>query len=250
MKIPIDQAHLEKISRDNYERPLPKRFYKDVTISEEHGILLDGRAVKTPLKAHLIMSTHALAEAVAEEWRAQTDVINPGVMPLTRYANTVIDRAPVERDNLIDELMDYAGNDLVCYRAASPADLIKLQRQYWDPVLTWVSNDLGAQLKTTEGMMHVAQPPEELAKVRARLEQYDPIAMTVLYNFTTLTGSVLLSLMLVEGAISGAQAWDATHVDEDYQITFWGEDAEAQKRRAGRHIDFAACLRFLQLSRK
>jgi chaperone required for assembly of F1-ATPase len=244
-----DQEKLERLARDNYERPLPKRFYKIVEVTDDLGIALDGRKVKTPLKAPLVMPTRALAEAVAEEWRAQEKVIHPGIMPLTRYANTAIDRATSERANIIAEMVSYANSDLVCYRAEAPSDLVALQAASWDPAIAWAKQKFGHMPMFTTGVVHQAQSPEFLAAVKARIETLNAHDLTGLYNLATLTGSVLISLMLLEGALTDEQGWKATHVDEDFQISTWGEDWEAAKRRAGRLVDYSACLQFLTLSR-
>jgi chaperone required for assembly of F1-ATPase len=244
-----DQEKLERLARDNYERPLPKRFYKIVEVTDDLGIALDGRKVKTPLKAPLVMPTRALAEAVAEEWRAQENVIHPGIMPLTRYANTAIDRATSERANIIAEMVSYANSDLVCYRAESPSDLVALQAAAWDPAIAWAKQKFGHAPHFTTGVVHQAQSPEFLAGVKTHIETLGANDLTGLYNLATLTGSVLISLMLLDGTLTEEQGWKATHVDEDFQISNWGEDWEAAKRRAGRLIDYSACLRFLTLSR-
>jgi chaperone required for assembly of F1-ATPase len=245
-----DEERLQKLSRDQYDRPLPKRFYRTVSVTDDLAIALDGRLVKTPLKAALTVSTRALAEAIAEEWRAQVDVINPGSMPLTRYANTAIDRATSEREQLIDELVAYAGADLVCYRAAAPPELVTLQNEHWDPVIDWAKSSLIADFSTQIGIVHHPQERAALAKLRARIESLSSVELTSYYNLTTLTGSALISLMLVDGALTEEQGWTTSLVDEDYQISQWGLDWEAEKRRAARLLDYSACLQFLRLARE
>lgn len=242
-----DDARMIRLMKDRYERPLPKRFYKAVSIGSANEILLDGRTVKTPMKAPLLLPTRALAEAIAAEWEAQVNVVNPGIMPMTKYANTAIDRAVSERDAVLDDFSNYAGSDLVCYRAEKPTELVNLQARHWDPILADARETLGTDFRTAPGINYVAQDPAALAAARETAAAYDPFRLTVLYNLTTLTGSALLSLMLVEGRTSAQQGWYAAHVDEDYQIAEWGADEEAMARRAARRADYDALMRMISL---
>ncbi len=244
-----NDQRMTRLSKDRYERPLPKRFYKTVSISDANAILLDGRAVKTPMKAPLILPNRAIAEAVAAEWEAQDKVINPGAMPFTKYANTAIDRAVTEREPVLDDFAKYAGSDLVCYRADRPPALVQLQSLHWNPVLDDTRLNLGITFKTTPGIVHIAQDASAIAAVRTAAAALDPLHLTLLYNLTTLTGSALLSLMLVAGRASAEQGWAAAHVDEDYQISQWGADQQAMARRAGRRLDYDALLQMINLLR-
>jgi len=242
-----DGERMTRLSRDRYERPLPKRFYKTVSISDDNTILLDSRVVKTPMKAILRLPTRGLAEAVADEWMAQGSHINPGVMPITRYANTAIDRAVSERQTVLDEIGRYAGNDLVCYRADRPPHLVAMQRLHWDPVLVYARRQLDAEFKATVGVVHVEQSTDAIDKIREATAKLDPYRLTALFNLTTLTGSALISVMLLRGAVTAVAAWDAAHVDEDYQILEWGWDEQAIARRAGRRQDFDGLVSFINL---
>jgi chaperone required for assembly of F1-ATPase len=242
-----DDERMRRLMKDRYERPLPKRFYKTVAIGPDNSVLLDGRAVKTPMKAPLVLPTRAFAEAVAAEWQAQDSVINPGVMPVTKYANTAIDRAVSERQSVLDDFANYAGSDLVCYRAEKPATLVEQQARHWDPVVDDARRAYCAHFKVSPGIMHVAQAAEAIAAVKAAAAALDPYRLTVLYNLTTLTGSALLSLMLVGGRMDAEQGWLAAHVDEDYQIAEWGADDEAMARRAGRRQDYDALMNIINL---
>jgi len=237
----------ERLSQDRVDRPLPKRFYKLVSVGVDRDILLDGRVVKTPMKAKLVLPTQALAEAVADEWRAQVDVINPALMPLTKLANTAIDRVALERPHIAGEVVAFAGNDLVCYRAETPPDLVALHALAWDPVLHWAQLHLNVAFKTTKGVIHVPQAAEALRAVEHHVAGLDAYALTAVHNAMTLTGSALLALMLHARAISGEACWAAAHVDEDYQASQWGEDFEAVARRKHRKMEFDATLRFLEL---
>ncbi len=237
----------ERLSKDRVDRPLPKRFYKAVSVGNDLTILLDGRAVKTPLKQKLILPTRTLAEAIAAEWVAVDKVINPALMPLTKLANTAIDTVTASRAHVVSEIVAYAGNDLVCYRAERPSDLVALQAKAWDPVLLWAKATLGAEFLTTTGVIHIGQPPAALSEMRSHLLILDNFRLTAIHSAMTLTGSALLALMLHAQATSAEQAWATAHVDEDFQIAQWGPDVQAAQRREWRKADFMASSQFMNL---
>jgi len=224
--------------------PLPKRFYKDVSVGEtagEHSILLDGRPVKTPARRSLTLPTRAAAELLAAEWDAQQEVINPVKMPLTRLVNSALDGVAAEIDAVFDDIVNYAGTDLLCYRAASPQSLVDAQAAKWDPVLYWAAEALGARFILAEGVIHQSQPQPAITAFAETLRKYrSPLELAALHTITTLTGSALLALGFAEGQISAEQAWHAAHTDEDWNIEHWGGDAEAEARRAARWTDMEA----------
>ena len=229
---------------------LPKRFYKTVAVTDEAAgtsLQLDGKPVRTPGKAPLALPTRALAEAVAQEWRAQGDRVDPATMPLTRLANSAIDGVTGREGAVIDDIMAHAGSDLICYRAQGPRGLSEAQATHWDPVLAWAREALGAPLFLSQGIVHVAQPDGSLGRIRDKLEDRDPFSLAALHVMTALTGSALLALAVALGRLSPEQAWKAAHVDEDFQISQWGEDEEAKTRRDNRWRDFAAAAKFEQL---
>ncbi len=225
-----------------------RRFYKTVSVSAERGILLDGKPVKTPMKAALVLPTMALARAVAEEWDAQGEKIEPATMPLTRLANTAIDRVMPDRARIVAEMLEFAGSDLVCYRAETPPDLIERQALVWNPVLDWAAAELNADFVVTAGIMHRPQPQAALKAVERHLQGLDPFVLTALYNLMTLTGSLLIAAMMVSGRLEPEAGWRAAHTDEEYQIEQWGEDAEARQCRDFRHREFLASWRFAGLA--
>ena len=223
-----------------------KRFYKDVAVEDADG---QGAALRLDGKSALTLPTRALAEAIAEEWRAQGERIDPLTMPLTRLANSAIDGLVGREQAVIDDMMAHAGSDLVCYRARAPQALVEAQEKHWDPVLAWAKDALGAPLFLAEGMVHVAQPEASLARLKERFAGRDAFSLAALHVMTALTGSALLALAVAEGRLTPQQAWDAAHVDEDWQISQWGEDAEAAERRKNRRRDFDAAVKTLALSR-
>ena len=224
--------------------PLPKRFYKQVSVGEtagQHSILLDGRPVKTPAKRSLILPARAAAELLAAEWDVQQEVINPVKMPLTRLVNSALDGVAAEIDAVFDDIINYAGTDLLCYRAASPQSLVDAQAAKWDPVIYWAADALGARFILAEGVIHREQPERAISAFAETLRKHrTPLELAALHTITTLTGSALLALAFAEERLDAEEAWHAAHADEDWNIDQWGGDAEAEARRAARWLDMKA----------
>jgi chaperone required for assembly of F1-ATPase len=230
---------------------LRKRWYKAVTVASGGAatfrILLDGKPVRTPAKADLAVPARGLAEAIAAEWEAQHTHIDAAAMPVTRLANSAIDGVAVRLAQVRADIVAFAASDLVCYRAEGPEPLVQRQRQHWDPVLAWAREALGARFEVAAGLMPVAQPEGVAAAVAAALADLDAFRLAALHVMTTLTGSALLALAHARGALSAEAAWAAAHVDEDWQISQWGQDAEAAARRARRWAEMQAASRMLAL---
>jgi chaperone required for assembly of F1-ATPase len=229
---------------------LRKRFYSQAHVGEGEGgyaLLLDGKPVKTPARRPLAAPTPALAEKIAGEWNAQADVIDPGRMPLTRLANAVIDAVSDSPSPVADEVAKYLGSDLLCYRADAPPALVELQVQHWDPMLAWARDALGARFILAQGVVHAAQPHEAVAAARAGIPA-DAWRLGAVSSIATLTGSALLALALAHGAIEPDAAWAAAHVDEDWQMSQWGDDQAALDRRAYRRAEFEAAVTVLRLT--
>jgi chaperone required for assembly of F1-ATPase len=229
---------------------LPRRFYKEAQAVEEDGryqLRLDGRPARTPARNPLAVPSRRLAAALEEEWRRQAEWIDPATMPVTRLANSAIDGVAPHMAAVRAEVLGYAGSDLLCYRAGEPAGLAERQARQWDPVLAWAERRLAARFALAEGVMHVAQPAETLDAFDAALARFDEaFRLAALHVATTLTGSALLALALGEGAIAVEEAWAAAHVDEDWNMERWGEDAEALARRARRFEEFRAAALALE----
>ncbi len=231
---------------------LPRRFYKSASVQPAEAgpgfaITLDGRTVRTPRKALLVVPNQSLAQAIADEWEAQGELIDPATMPLTRYANSIIDGIVGREADVRADLLKYAGSDLLCYRAERPATLADLQRGAWDPVLAWARKDLDARLVLTEGVMPVAQPDYALTGISAALDGLDAWQLAGVHTITTLTGSILLALAHTRGKLTADELWNAAHVDEDWQIEQWGEDTEAAERRKYRRGEMNSASRLLGL---
>jgi chaperone required for assembly of F1-ATPase len=231
---------------------LPKRFYKEAGIQERDGafhLILDGRTTRTPGRLPLAVPTRALAEALATEWDRQEQEIDPATMPVTRLINSAIDGVASRRDEVIDDLVSYAGSDLVCYRASDPDRLVEMQNVSWNPVLDWAREAHDARFVLAEGVMYVAQPEAATTAIRAALEGIrSPFALAALHVMTTLTGSVLIVLAHAAGRLDAEAAWAAAHVDEYFQESRWGEDQEAMNRRRIRRADFEAASLVHRLS--
>ena len=230
--------------------PRPKRFYRGVSVdgaAPTLRVLLDGKPIRTPAKRELALPARRLAEAVAGEWEAQGDRIDPGTMPLTRLVNSAIDGVRGCEREVRADICKYAAGDLLCYRAEGPPELVRRQAEAWDPVLAWARAALGAKLVTGQGIVPVGQPQAAGAAIEKALEELEAFALTAHHVMTTLTGSALLALAHARGRLSAEQAWAAAHIDEDWQIEQWGEDAEAKARRDRRWAEMQAASRLLAL---
>lgn len=224
-----------------------KRFYKDVSVRSEpqgHGILLDGRSIKTPAKAVLLLPTRALADAIATEWAMQVETIEPKSMPFTRHANTVIDRIIVQREAVIAEIAKYGSADVICYRASGPADLVAQQLEAWTPLLDWSQQHLGAPLNATASITAVEQPSASLAALTLAVTAHGDWQLAALYDAVTISGSLVIGLALSNGRLSAGEAWYAGHIDELFQVERWGEDSLATAARKDKReaLDVAAQL--------
>lgn len=234
--------------------PLPKRFYTEVSVGEGQGtdagngftILLDGRPVRTPARSLLLAPTRELAEAMVVEWAAQKDVIDPSTMPLTRLVNVALDRVSAEAEAVREDVVRYAGTDMLFYRAEGPQSLVDRQARHWDGVLNWLHEQHGARFYLAEGICHVAQPEESLEKVRS-LVPSSVLELAAVHSITSLTGSALLALAVAQGHMDGQSAWRAAHVDEDWNRDQWGEDELATARRVAREVEMDAAVRALAL---
>jgi chaperone required for assembly of F1-ATPase len=229
-----------------------RRFYKTVSVTGSaapFSVRLDERPLRSPQKRALDLPTRALADAVAAEWEMQGEKVDPQSMPVTRLANTALDRVAPDLDRIIGEIVDFAGSDLTCYRAEKPQGLAERQAKAWQPVLDWARSALGAEFTVTEGVVHIQQPAATLQATRDYLAGKSPWALTAIHNVTTLTSSALIAVMACDGAIPASEAWAAAHIDEDWQIEHWGWDEEARHRRNYRKREFDICLRFCELSR-
>ncbi|QGP79888.1 ATP12 family chaperone protein [Sphingobium sp. CAP-1] len=229
-----------------------KRFYTDVTIVETpdgFAIRLDGRPVRTPARAPLALPTLPLAEAIAAEWRAQGETVDPASMPMTGLANAAIDHVAPGRADFAAGVARYAQSDLLCYRADGPDTLVARQAAAWEPLLDWARGRYDIGFAVTQGIIPVPQPDETLARLAAAVVALDPFTLTGLSTLVTLSGSLVCGLALVEGGQDRDAIWQAAEIDEAWQVEQWGEDAEASARAAKRTADFAMAATFCALSR-
>ena len=228
----------------------PKRFWKAAEVttgSEGFSVALDGRPVRTPAKAALILPTAAMAAAIAAEWDAQQGVLRPETMPMTRMANSAIDKVRVLQAAVVAEVAGFGASDLLCYRAEDPDELVQRQRQGWDPLLDWAATRLQAPLVQTGGIMPVAQPEASLARLTGAVRAFDAFRLTALHDLVSITGSLVLGLAIAEDRLSPDQAWALARIDEDWQAEQWGVDEEAAAQAAHRRQALLDAARFLRL---
>ncbi|MDE2230163.1 MAG: ATPase [Alphaproteobacteria bacterium] len=228
-----------------------KRFFKTATageVTDGYAVLLDGKPVRTPAKAPLVVRTKKLAEAIAAEWQAQGEKINPATLPLTRLAGTAIDLIAERRPQIVSEIAKYAATDLVCYRAEEPSELAVRQHRAWQKHLDWASSRY-APLAVTAGIAPLTQPPVALDAYRRAVAAYDDMTLAALHLATAALGSLVLALALIEGRIDSEEAFAAAELDQSFQIERWGEDAEAMARRAVIRDDITLAAHFAALHR-
>jgi chaperone required for assembly of F1-ATPase len=244
---PLDPV---EAARRSVRRTLRKRFFRAATIGPEVDgvtpVLLDGKPVRTPGRRRLAAPTSALADAIAEEWEAQREQIDPFSMPLTRLANSIIDGVVEARAAVADDVAKYLTSDLVLYRAAEPEALVARQQAAWDPVLAWMHERAGARFVLTQGVVHVAQPAGAIVAARALIPD-DAWRLGAVHAMTTLTGSAVIALAVLLGRLAVDEAWAAAHVDEDWNRAQWGDDPLEAERRAFREAEMRAAGRVLNL---
>lgn len=208
----------------------PKRFWQNATVvadKDRFAVHLDGRPVRTPGKSLLVVPTRALAERIAAEWQAQEEKIDPESMPWTRSANSAIEKVAAARQGVEEHLIEYAGTDLLCYRAEGPVSLISRQVESWDPILEWAEQAFGVRLATTSGVMPVEQPQDAIERLAQTMPPMNDFAITGFYDLVTLSGSFLIGLAVAHGQSDESALWAASRVDENWQFDQWGADEEA-----------------------
>ena len=241
---PVQRARMQM------RQKLPRRFYEDVSVDQDAAgfvVRLDGKSIRTPGKALLLLPTERAAGLIADEFVRQGESIDPATMPVYRLVNTAIDGVANDPQALIEDILRFAASDLVCYRAESPQSLVQRESEAWDPLIDWARNALGARFLLAEGVVHVEQPRETIAVLGVHLAQRrEALRLAALHLMTTLTGSALLALAVECGEMDAEAAWTTAHVDEDFQAEQWGLDAEAAARRANRKRDMMAAARLIE----
>lgn len=227
-----------------------KRFWDDAAAVEEGGgwgIRLDGKPLRTPARDPLVVPTRALAQAIAEEWNAAGETVDPRVMPLTGLANAAIDQVAPDSEGFAAGLARYGESDLACYRAGHPRGLVERQEKSWDELLAWGRRRFDVDFCTTAGVVHVEQPEATVARLAHAVAALDPFQLAALSPLVTIGGSLVAALAVMDGAITPESAWHAVTIDEQWQREQWGKDAEAEARLEARRRDFFAAARFVEL---
>jgi chaperone required for assembly of F1-ATPase len=232
---------------------LPKRFYKVVDVARlETGcaVTLDGRPTVTPgKKLAVVVPALSIAQALAAEWAAQDQVIDPATMPMVRLINSALESGEETVPAFRDEVIKFAGNDLLLYRADAPQELVTEQERVWDDALVKLARAFDVAFQPTIGILHQPQPARSLEKLAAALEGQGLLTLTALVSITGLTGSGLLAIALLNGLLTADEVWMAAHVDEDHQIRLWGEDEEAMERRAQRRVEFDTAVAVVEATK-
>jgi chaperone required for assembly of F1-ATPase len=237
--VPLEPLDPTAAARRAARPLLRKRFYHQAGVADGFAVVLDGRPVRTPARRPLAAPNHALGVALAAEWDGQRDRIDPAAMPLTRLANAIVDGVASAPDGVRNEVTRYLGSDLLFYRAGSPEGLVRLQQRHWDPVLAWARDRLGARFVLSQGVVFVTQPAGAVKAASAAIPA-DPWRLGAVHSLMTLTGSALIALGVLHDRLGIDAAWQAAHVDEDWNMAQWGRDELALARRAERFAEASA----------
>jgi chaperone required for assembly of F1-ATPase len=227
-----------------------KQFWKEVSVERKGdgwAVWLDGRPVKTPARAALVVPNSTLADAIADEWRGIEEKIEPRAMALTGLANAAIDRVATDRQGFAKGLANYAEADLLCHRAESPRALIERQAEHWDRLLAWARRRYDVDFVVTSGLMHVTQPPATVERLSHSVAALDSFRLAGLSPLVTIGGSLIAALAVLEKAVTADEAWNAVSIDDRWQLEQWGADTEAEAVLENRRRDFLAAARFLEL---
>jgi chaperone required for assembly of F1-ATPase len=251
----LDDAHAHRDdgygrAQAHVKRVLPKRFYKEALVqpmAEGFAVGLDGKAPRTPGMKHVVVPNEALASAMAAEWSAQGDYIDPQTMPLVRLVNSGVEAGEDARAALRAEIVKYASNDLMLYRAEGPESLVHRQEQIWDSALVKLARHFDVAFQPTVGIVHQPQPAPTLQRLDATLDSEPLLALTAMNSITSIAGSGLLAIALRHGLLSSEEVWIAAHLDEDHQISLWGEVEEITTRRTKRRAEYDAAVLLLEL---
>ncbi|RLK07835.1 ATP12 family chaperone protein [Ruegeria conchae] len=229
----------------------PKRFWTSgavVEIDNGYTVALDGRRVKTPAKAALVLPTHAMAQAIADEWDAQEKEVDPTTMPFTRSANAAIDNVQHQHGEVADMLADYGDSDLLCYRATHPEALQNRQANDWDPALDWAADALGARLISRVGVVHHPQDTETLQTLRNRVHALNAFQLAAFHDLVSLSGSLILGFAAALDWRAPDEIWHISRLDELWQIEQWGHDDEAHAAAEVKKAAFLHAKRFFDIS--
>ena len=229
-----------------------KRFWNETSVEEKEdgfAVRLDGRAVKTPAKARLVVPTRAMAEAIAAEWDAQGEDVDPTRMPTTRGANAAIDKVRVQHGEVADMLAEYGNSDLLCYRATQPQELVARQAEAWDPLLDWAASDLQARLEPREGLMHADQEAQSLKTLRQRVHDLNEFELAAFHDLVSLSGSLVIGFAAVHKWDQIERLWDISRIDETWQEEQWGIDEEAKAQAEVKREAFLHAERFFFMAR-
>ena len=227
-----------------------KRFWKSAAaVEREDGwsVELDEKPLRTPAKAALVVPTSPLADAIAAEWNAAGEKLDPRDMPLTGLANAAIDRVAPDKQAFAAGLARYAEGDLACYRADGPPALVERQAESWDSLLGWARRRFDVDFRTTSGILHVDQPPATVERLAHAVASLDVFRLAGLSPLVTIGGSLVAALCVLEGAMKPVEAWNSVSIDDRWQLEQWGADPEAEAALENRRRDFFAAARFLEL---
>jgi chaperone required for assembly of F1-ATPase len=230
-----------------------KRFWKVVSIKPIDGldgyqISLDDKILNTPSKNPFVLPTSEMASLVASEWQSINDEIKPQEMPYTRFVNSSIDKIKPQLKDIRKLLLEYGDCDLICYRADSPQALISRQELAWDGAIEWAEKELNVILKVFKGVVYCPQPTKSILELEKHVFELSIFQLCALHELVTISGSLILSLAVIKEFLCERTAWEASQVEEKWQVDHWGSDMDAQKATDEKRNSFYQAVQFFKVS--
>ncbi|WOL01835.1 ATP synthase mitochondrial F1 complex assembly factor 2 [Canna indica] len=209
-----------------------KRFYEEVTTrmaDDGNGwtVMLDYRTLKTPSKRPLKLRSMALAKAIAAEWDyQQTDGIRPFTMPLMKLTCTALERVPLTRAKIIENLLKKFHQDLVFCRSPGDNDLtigvLKKQEEKIDPILDWVHSEFGFKPLVYSSFFGGKQDDGLTNVIENVLKETDDFELAAIDAMAAAAHSLVIPLGIFRGRIGIEEAIELIRLEEDLQVDRWG----------------------------
>ncbi|MEP5937096.1 MAG: ATP12 family protein [Erythrobacter sp.] len=228
-----------------------KRFYKQADVKELGGswqVTLDERPLKTVGGKQQIVASKELAQAMAAEWNAQGEMLDPKGLIMRDQTDFALDKVAVDPTETIARTLAYGETDTLCYRADPEDALFAQQQSVWEPIITAIEQREGVQFARVSGIVHRAHPDATLPHLEKRLAQMDPFQLAGLHTMASLAASLCIGLEALQPDADAQDLWQAATLEEEWQADLWGRDADAEADRLRKRDDFLGAFRWTQLA--
>ncbi|KAF9935406.1 ATP synthase complex assembly protein atp12 [Linnemannia zychae] len=208
-----------------------KRFWETAGIKEvgdRIAVTLDNRVLKTPAGNPITLPKDQkhLALLIAGEWNGQKALLKSHSLPMTSLVARAIDGFVGNkegRDETLNRLTKFLDTDSICYQQDFPDSIVKAQKKHWDPILKWVKDEYGLDIKVSQGITYVQQEPEVKARLKEIVSEMNDIELSAFERATLTAKSFLIGLAVVKRHLSVEDAWAAAQLEVLDQIERWGE---------------------------